>query len=334
MLKFNTGLAAAVAAIAISTAAPASAGELIAAYVNTVGPAGTGVRFLNPDFSVAGDSFATPGLANGLATGANSIFGAFTADHSLHRYSVAGTPQITELVNADSTQGPLAFGANKVFQAYSAGATSAVSAYNPDLTNAGLFFTVDSPVTGLAFGDNSLFVSFGATLQRRDLFGTILQSNTFSGIFESYALGSLAYGDGKLFMGYDRTVSMGSPDHRLGYLDPNHLTFNDSFAVADQVRGLAYGDGVLFASFEDNLRSYDAAGNQTGHLKTAIMGLGSYNGALAYLPDRTCQARVCDTPTRGAVPEPTTWALLILGFGAAGAALRASRRRQAALSAA
>ena len=39
-------------------------------------------------------------------------------------------------------------------------------------------------------------------------------------------------------------------------------------------------------------------------------------------------------PEPGAVPEPATWAMMILGFGAAGAAVRNSRRRQAALAAA
>jgi PEP-CTERM motif-containing protein len=34
-------------------------------------------------------------------------------------------------------------------------------------------------------------------------------------------------------------------------------------------------------------------------------------------------------PTRGGVPEPASWALMIMGFGAAGAALRARRRAAA-----
>jgi hypothetical protein len=36
------------------------------------------------------------------------------------------------------------------------------------------------------------------------------------------------------------------------------------------------------------------------------------------------------TPPAGGVPEPAAWALMIFGFGAAGAALRASRRLKAA----
>ena len=33
-----------------------------------------------------------------------------------------------------------------------------------------------------------------------------------------------------------------------------------------------------------------------------------------------------------AVPEPSTWAMMLMGFGAAGAAMRRSRRRTTALA--
>ena len=36
----------------------------------------------------------------------------------------------------------------------------------------------------------------------------------------------------------------------------------------------------------------------------------------------------------GAVPEPSTWAMLIVGFGAVGMGMRSSRRRETALAAA
>ena len=39
-----------------------------------------------------------------------------------------------------------------------------------------------------------------------------------------------------------------------------------------------------------------------------------------------------DNITISAVPEPATWAMMIIGFGAAGAAMRNNRRRQAALA--
>lgn len=38
------------------------------------------------------------------------------------------------------------------------------------------------------------------------------------------------------------------------------------------------------------------------------------------------------TPTPGGVPEPATWAMLVLGFGVAGSALRRSRSVRANLA--
>jgi hypothetical protein len=335
MSKTTRRLAVATAALVILSASAADAGELVSAYSATIGQAATGVRFLNPDLSTGSNAFLTQSQANGLAVGANGIYAGFSADHTTRRYSPAGTPQLTLTGNSDYMPGALAFGDDRLFQAYSSGNTSAIAAYTPTFGVSNPFMTFSSPVTGLAFGDDSLFISFGSTLQRRDLAGNILQSNTFAGIFDSYALGSLAYGDGVLFMGYDRTIAMSETHHRIGYLDPNALTFNSSFEVGDQVRGLAYGEGQLFASYDFKLASYNATGDQTNSLVTATFGVGSQNGALAYLPTgSTCRTRVCEPPVRdGPVPEPETWSLLILGFGAAGAALRASRRRQAALNA-
>ena len=312
------------ATIGAFLAANATAGELVSAY-STIGNS-PGVRFLNPDFTPAGTSFTTPGQAGGLAVGDNAIFGGFSSDHTLRRFSVAGTPQITLTGNSDFMPGPLAFGNDTVFQAFTSGGTNRMAAYTATLGVSSPFLTFDSPVTGLAFGNDSLFISFGDTLQRRDLSGNLLQSSSFSGIFTSYALGPLAFGGGELFMGYSRTVTMGDPEYHIAYLDPDTLAFNTSFIVGSEVRGLAHGDGQLFASYENKLVSYDGTGIQTDALVTALFGMGTTNGALAYLPDGdVCRTRVCDTPTR-AVPEPATWALLILGFGGVGAMLRGRRR--------
>lgn len=51
-------------------------------------------------------------------------------------------------------------------------------------------------------------------------------------------------------------------------------------------------------------------------------GNASYSGVITFMP------------TAAAVPEPATWAMLIVGFGGAGAILRRTRRPQTALPAA
>jgi hypothetical protein len=66
----------------------------------------------------------------------------------------------------------------------------------------------------------------------------------------------------------------------------------------------------------------------------------TYSGGTAFsqnLGDAGCNPGACDlafqvvgTSAAGAVPEPATWAMMILGFGAAGAALRQRRRTAAA----
>jgi hypothetical protein len=42
------------------------------------------------------------------------------------------------------------------------------------------------------------------------------------------------------------------------------------------------------------------------------------------------ELRVYEYEATGAIPEPSTWAMMILGFGAAGAAIRSRRRVSAA----
>jgi len=62
---------------------------------------------------------------------------------------------------------------------------------------------------------------------------------------------------------------------------------------------------------------------------TLITPVQQYGGKYGKTPLSLTQSFVFAT---GAVPEPTTWALMILGFGATGAALRHKRRASAALA--
>jgi hypothetical protein len=68
--------------------------------------------------------------------------------------------------------------------------------------------------------------------------------------------------------------------------------------------------------------------NQGPHIKNqAIFDLGVFGGSLSDISNPRFQYGTALTDTHfGAVPEPATWALMLLGFGGIGMALRRSRR--------
>lgn len=320
-------LAAFAASTALAFAAPAQAGTLIDAYsIFSAQGASPGVGLLAGDTLSPNSSFGTPFMAHGLAYQAGSIFlsghessGLLTGGY-LKSYNLTGT-ETASLYGASFVEwGPVAAGNGSVF----AGATSfalsgseySVNFYNSDLSSQGVSISLSEAATGLAFTGGGLFVAYGSTLARYDLSGSLLGSHDFG----SVDIGALAYGNGTLFASY----ATGS---QFGWAAVDPLTFLSAGAnvVTDaEVRGLAFGDGGLFVSTEFSLAKYDLAGNQTNLMDT---GPVVSNGPLAFIPGGTRPRDPRDPD--GGVPEPGTWALMLLGFAGAGAALR-SRRRQIA----
>lgn len=102
---------------------------------------------------------------------------------------------------------------------------------------------------------------------------------------------------------------------------------------------LISGSGLFYAQMETNIGSGYLVtsgfnGNATSDLQFFDLGVAGYNGGRVTL-FKTDPGSVLitytgtylprlDTPT---VPEPATWALMILGFGAIGASLRARSRK-------
>ena len=142
--------------------------------------------------------------------------------------------------------------------------------------------------------------------------------------FTATTPGPITSHSGSFVLAYDdvaSTYALDSIDFRLDSFVFNSLNsgavapFTDAFAV-----GGTYEDGVtsmLGAGYDFVFLSQ--LQNKINSLLYKTPTDTSY-----HIANSVTLTRI-DVPTPGAVPEPTTWALMILGFGAAGAALR--RRR-------
>jgi hypothetical protein len=117
-----------------------------------------------------------------------------------------------------------------------------------------------------------------------------------------------------------------NPNQPTWSYSPDGLFLFDNVLFPDQPSWLS-NPGVLFTSaggFEYNLFSDSPTQYE---LYKALPGVGYVANSVGMV---SAQQILQSVGARdGAIPEPTTWALLIAGFGAIGLALRAQRRRPA-----
>ena len=108
--------------------------------------------------------------------------------------------------------------------------------------------------------------------------------------------------------------------------------FSFDFGAGDLLTGTY--DGVLSASGTagvfDNLESYIVTGG-TGRFAN-FAGSLTGTGTVTFAPGSLPASQQSITGNIGAVPEPTTWAMMLIGFGAIGVSFRRRRTAREAMA--
>lgn len=131
---------------------------------------------------------------------------------------------------------------------------------------------------------------------------------------------SLASGEGSLF--YDLMDGFYSLNSSTGTATFIGCGGNLVFGACSgpQMGAMALGDGTLYG-VEDVVSSIYTINTSTGQMTDT--GVNPNVNGLAYLG---LAPEISSTPPTGSVPEPATWAMMLIGFGAVGTALRFGRR--------
>jgi hypothetical protein len=335
MLSKTLKFAAAGAAALAITAGGAEAGTLVdGASIFSINGAAPTVAILAGDTLTPTTSFGAGFPIDGLAYMNDRVFvsgisDGFLGGGTIYAYDLNGGLVASEYGLSFVDWGALAAGGGSLYAGSRKsgldGASFWIDTYDADLAFQSTF-EVPEAVTGVAFTGGGLFVSYGSTLAHYDLGGGLIDAHDYGTV----DITGLAYGGGKVFAAFDSGSQYG-----WASIDP--ILFNSGGATVytdAPVTGLAYGDGGLYVATEFELSKFDLAGTKTLSLAT---GPVVSNGPLAFIPTATTPRDPCEPGTRvcspgGGVPEPSAWALMILGFGAAGAMLRQRRQLVSAAS--
>lgn len=315
MIRNFTAFAATAAALALATQVHA-AGTVVDAVQAPFQGNDPGVALFKGDSLDFNGSFATGFKADGLAYQGGQVFVSGVSTSGilqggyLYSYDLAGNPGESLYGASFQSWGPLATGGGQVFAGVTTsgldGAAYWLRSYNSDLTVGALNIELPEEITGVAFSGGGLFVSFGSNIRRYDLAGNLVDSHDY-GVVD---VTGLAFGANTLFASFTSGAT-----HGWGAIDPAMLFASGGASVTTNaaITGMTFGDGGLYVSTEFSLNRYELNGDQTLFLDTTPV---ISHGPLAFIPAATGPR----DPTE--VPEPATWALMIAGFGAAGAMLR------------
>lgn len=151
----------------------------------------------------------------------------------------------------------------------------------------------------------------------------------------SFVLDGYASLDGENFYQDDFTLSLNnvailSGTFNLGGGGNNVVFFAPVGSSINNVSG--NGTNVTFAGGNVNISTPLNLQAGSNSLKFAYTSLTTGHAGFQGFGDESWGVSDVLVTQTGAVPEPGTWALMIIGFGAAGATLRQSRRRLAVAS--
>ncbi|HEX4180914.1 MAG TPA: PEPxxWA-CTERM sorting domain-containing protein [Caulobacteraceae bacterium] len=176
-----------------------------------------------------------------------------------------------------------------------------VTYYNAFSENAGV---------GITFSDPFLTDSFTAISDTADYGGSNSDPSWPGG---GYSAPSGTYGFGADFLGDITVPTAGKYTFDFGADDAAYLFVNGgATAVADFVGG------------------NDLSGSGAPKPVTLTLSAGANPFEIQYANEISDQAAIVFQP----VPEPAVWAMMLVGFGAVGGALRTTRRKNGAVAAA
>ncbi len=93
-----------------------------------------------------------------------------------------------------------------------------------------------------------------------------------------------------------------------------------------QGNGVQFGDGTIPANGALwDIETFDITGNLVPGINNLSLSLGANNDALSLIVAQF-NLPVGSAPPVSAIPEPATWAMMLVGFGAVGGAMRMRRR--------
>ncbi|WP_394763579.1 PEPxxWA-CTERM sorting domain-containing protein [Phenylobacterium sp.] len=285
------------AQLALAGAAMADTGPVYSAYQGSQ----LGVTERNAGL-VQQNSFNTGVNASGIAVNATDIFLA-AGNHLIDYTKAGGLVQDFAFPDAGINYSGVATKGAKVYATYT-GSQQGVTVRDLSLTQS-LSFGTGLDATGIAAGDGGhlYLTSANHILDYLDN-GSLINDMTFpdAGILYS----AVAYANSTVYAAYQGS-QQGVTVRDLG------LNQSFFFGVNFNISGIAVGQ---------NNDLYLSSGNHLYDYSTGGVLLNTFT-----FPDTGIIYKAIATD--GAVPEPASWALMIVGFGLAGSALRRRAGRKA-----